>query len=908
MKKHFFPIFLVLSFLAGNIFSQINQDWKWQHPFPQGNIIRYTKVIDAQNWIMVGESGLFMKTTNGGQNFSVYTNAGTVTPVGNMQNKPLYNAWFFDANTGMVCGYSGYFARTTNGGTTWDTTISTGVTSFLYGIHFINNTTGFMCGSSAKLLKTTNAGLNWSLITVTGFTTTMYNVFALDENHIYTSLSNGRTGITTDGGTTWSYPSASFGLSTAQDINFVDFNTGFVCGAAGKVFVTTNGGTNWVINQTPGANQFYHIFSETTSGVTQPYFEGFEHPTLFPPAGWTNLNVSGNVVWMRSFWFHSGAQSAICAYQNPGPGEDWLITPRWNIQSGDSLVFWLRQFLSPIGPDSLVIRVSTTDSNITSFNDRILYTDQTTYPPIPTWKRYAVGIGSYNGQGIFIAFKHGDNNGGGILIDDVSIERYGTPNTNIYVTGDPYNIFKRTLTDTNWVSIPHLGPAQTYTSQYFSSSKVGDIWLTAGGQGLINVSTNAGVNWSNKTFMISAGNRNDIWSESATGKAITVGYLGATGANDQVMITSNGGTNWALAGISSTSGFFSISMPNTNTGYICGTAGAIQKTTNGGFNWNALTTTIPATESLNKISFIDANTGWVFSNSVNASGTIWKTTNSGLNWAQSLLTATDSSRITGGQMIDANTGWVISNLPALTPRPYKTTDGGTTWTRQDNYSGTWPAVLLGMQMMDANTGYITGGYSTSNLIKTTDGGANWFPIALPWTTGYLDVHFVNQNLGMVVGSTSFIAVTSNGGTTWTYQNANEGNLNSCWMFPNGNSYVVGNAQVFPHAAILKNSNTITGGIQFNGIVPDNYTLNQNYPNPFNPETTIKFGIPKAGNVSLIIYDVTGREVTRLVNNKPLNAGTFNVKFEGSNLSSGIYFYKLLVDGNSVSTKKMTLIK
>jgi len=589
MKKIICTFILAAVIAATNLFAQINQDWKWQHPFPQGNIIRYTKVIDAQNWLMVGESGTFIKTTNGGQNFTVMTNAGTPTPVGNMQSKGLYNGWFFNANTGMVCGASGYFARTTNGGTTWDTTITLGITNILYGIHFINDNTGFMCGSSAKLLKTTNAGLNWTTITVTGFTTTMYNVFALDENHIYTSLSNGRTGITTNGGATWSYPSASFGLSIAQDINFVNFNTGFVCGAAGKVYFTTNGGANWILNQTPGVNQFYHLFTETSGGATQPYFEGFEHPTLFPPVGWTNYNVSGNVAWMRSFWFHTGAQSAICAYQASGGGDDWLVTPKWNIQSGDSLVFWLRQFLSPIGADSLVVRVSTTDSLIPSFTTRILYTDKLEYPAIPNWKRYAVSLNSFAGQGIFLAFRHGDDNGGGILIDDVSIERNGSPTTNIYVTGDPFNIYKRTLTDTTWTSISIIGTTQTYTSQYFSSSKLNNSWLVAGGQGLINFSTNAGANWSDKTFMKSAGNRNDVWAESTTGSAITVGYLEATGANDQVMVTTNGGVNWALAGITSTAGFMGIGMVNSTTGYICGSTSKFAKTTNGGLNWDTST-------------------------------------------------------------------------------------------------------------------------------------------------------------------------------------------------------------------------------------------------------------------------------------------------------------------------------
>ncbi len=408
--------------------------------------------------------------------------------------------------------------------------------------------------------------------------------------------------------------------------------------------------------------------------------------------------------------------------------------------------------------------------------------------------------------------------------------------------------------------------------------------------------------------MISGGNRNDIWSESPTGKAISVGNLGASGANDQVMITTNGGTNWSLAGIASASNFKNICMVNSNLGFICGSNGEIQKTTNGGFNWSIQTSNIPSTESLNNINFINDNTGWTFSNSYNAAGTIWKTTNGGVNWTQSILAGTDSTRITGAQMIDANTGYVISSLPALTPRPYKTTDGGATWTRQDNFSGTWPAVLSGLQMLNANTGYIVGGYSSSSLIKTTNGGQNWFEVSLPFTTGYNGVNFANSNLGLVVANVSLITMTTDGGTTWSFQNANDGNLNACKMFSNGNSYAVGNGQTFPHAAIFKNSNTITSGIEFKSVIPENYVLGQNYPNPFNPSTTIKFAIPKPGNISLQVYDLAGREISTLIRNIPLNAGSFTVKFDGSSLSSGVYFYKLSADGNLVSTKKMVLVK
>jgi hypothetical protein len=109
-------------------------------------------------------------------------------------------------------------------------------------------------------------------------------------------------------------------------------------------------------------------------------------------------------------------------------------------------------------------------------------------------------------------------------------------------------------------------------------------------------------------------------------------------------------------------------------------------------------------------------------------------------------------------------------------------------------------------------------------------------------------------------------------------------------------------------------------------VPTEYKLYNNYPNPFNPTTKIKFDIPASslsfpntsplergfrgvflGNpVKLVVYDVMGREVQTLVNEK-LNPGTYEVTFDGSNLSSGIYFYQLRI-GDFIQTKKLILLK
>lgn len=94
--------------------------------------------------------------------------------------------------------------------------------------------------------------------------------------------------------------------------------------------------------------------------------------------------------------------------------------------------------------------------------------------------------------------------------------------------------------------------------------------------------------------------------------------------------------------------------------------------------------------------------------------------------------------------------------------------------------------------------------------------------------------------------------------------------------------------------------------RFSEQVPSNYTLNQNYPNPFNPSTKISFTLPVQSKTLLIIYDMSGRELQRLLDEN-LTAGFHEINFSGANLASGVYFYKLITP-DFVQSKKMVLIK
>ncbi len=89
-------------------------------------------------------------------------------------------------------------------------------------------------------------------------------------------------------------------------------------------------------------------------------------------------------------------------------------------------------------------------------------------------------------------------------------------------------------------------------------------------------------------------------------------------------------------------------------------------------------------------------------------------------------------------------------------------------------------------------------------------------------------------------------------------------------------------------------------------MPAEFTLEQNYPNPFNPTTSLQYAISRGQLVTLIVYDVLGREIAKLVDEfKP--SGKYVIEFDGSNLTSGIYFYRLEA-GSFIQVRKMVLAK
>ena len=855
---------------------------------------------DANNWYAAGLGGNFMKTTNGGStwNFSDFVGGFSSTGIYNT----IYDGHFFDLNNGFLCGGSGKVYKTTNAGASWDSTtaIASGVT--WYDMHWINSTTGFLSGTtSGRVAMTTDGGNSWAMMGTIP-TGTYYNVYAKDANNVITTTTGGNIRKTTDGGTTWS--TISTGASaTLYRIHFLDANTGYVSGTSTAIRYTTDFGDTWTSTNTGVASSTFYDIDFSSGSLPSPTLNQLFTDVTFPPTGWTSSNSTGSEVWERSTSeFVSSPASAYISYQGTY-GSDWLVTTQNSVFAGDSLVFWLaRDYTGGFFTyDSLDVGISTTSQDTSTFTSiirlgcNISDTSGSTYPPRlgNVFQRYAVDLSSYAGQNVYVGFRHSNENGIGVYLDDVSVGLSRPASQDyVYITGNSFNIYKSAVGVDAFDTVQFLDPTQPWTSTFYATdlSSTGDTVLTAGASGLINARFSPG-NRVTFTQYVKAGTLYDIWAENSSGRVIAVGAPGIAGSvYDQVMYSTNGGANWQIGNYSASDDqdLNSLDMINNTTGYVAGDEGIVSKTTDGGATWTQ-TGTDPSSTELNKVVFIDVNTGYVFG----ASGQGHKTTDGGATWS-TLTTGMGTSVINGAHFVDANTGWVVG----ASGKVFKTTDGGATFNSQDAKT---TSTLYSVFMIDANTGWI--GALTGNVRRTTDGGANWDSINVPHTSAIYSVFFTDANNGIGSGSSGRIYRTRDGGTTWEFGNTGGSTLWDVHMTSTDTAFIAG-----LNAAIFKYQETLTGSGTFTNSVPERYFLDQNYPNPFNPTTTIKFGLPKEGLVSLKIYDIAGRQIANLINNERMNAGIVTQNFNGSSLASGVYFYSLSVDNNLIATKKMVLVK
>jgi photosystem II stability/assembly factor-like uncharacterized protein len=404
------------------------------------------------------------------------------------------------------------------------------------------------------------------------------------------------------------------------------------------------------------------------------------------------------------------------------------------------------------------------------------------------------------------------------------------------------------------------------------------------------------------------------WNDVTNGLLIIPSYgfniyavdsLNCAVAIDWLYVTTNGGVSWSKKLIPY--GVNDVSMIDPSRLFITsGTPIRVYSSTDGGRSWN-ISYNGDSTKSLflNYVHMFSASLGIAMGDTPDISkpALFIITTDGGLSWR-----SMNSSYLLGSYSGD---GWRRLSFPSLstgyfydtyTNKLYKTIDTCKTWTAL-----TSPINITAISFYNNQYGFIHGTNNFPNtLSRTTDGGFSWQTMNSPTLAGEQcrKIEFLPGNpskLWLLTSDNLFFSNDS--GMTWTKDPVSS-------QFSYGVDIVCPDSKHgwLQSEKIFRNSNSdqVTSVSDNENIVPSEFNLSQNYPNPFNPTTTINYSLPKAGFTTLTVYNVLGIKVALLVNEYK-QSGNYSVKLNGSNLASGIYFYKLET-GQFSQIKKMILLK
>jgi len=477
------------------------------------------------------------------------------------------------------------------------------------------------------------------------------------------------------------------------------------------------------------------------------------------------------------------------------------------------------------------------------------------------------------------------------------------------------------------------GDPHKLISIYFVDENNG---YAAGYEGTVLITTNGGEIW-NSLSLGGTDFFHDIkFSDEQNGWAAFGGWT--PGRHGRILHTTNGGESWIASHYESGAVFLSVHFVDDLNGWAVGTSGIIIHTTNGGLTWDYQFAPLSG-EWLYEVYFSDQNNGWAVGN---LGSQILKTTDGGNNWQSVFFPLFDW--LTGVEFLDQNIGVAVGD----NGRILKSTDGGNSWFTV--LSGT-SVTLRDIHFVDSNIVWAVG--LGGVVLKSNDQGSTWTSIESGSTVDLYSVCFVNQDQGWIAADFETILHTENGGLpvelvsfnaslsgnkvelSWiTSSEINNQGFEIQRRFANSEFTPIGFIQGhgsttelnhYSFSDLIETSDNYfyrlkqidyDGTFEYSNEVmveylEMNFKLHQNFPNPFNPSTTITFSLPVNGNVKLSVFNSLGEEVAILANEE-ISTGTHSFNFDAINFSSGIYFYRINVEGEDGShwteSKKMILIK
>lgn len=398
-------------------------------------------------------------------------------------------------------------------------------------------------------------------------------------------------------------------------------------------------------------------------------------------------------------------------------------------------------------------------------------------------------------------------------------------------------------------------------------------------------------------FIISFNNLSAQWvpcnlpvNDNVTSLSLSSATIFAGTGGNGIYKTTNNGTNWTQTQLifTNTKVLFSYGYTTFSSGINNG----IFKTSNWGLNW--IPTSLGNGYTIN--CFTNLGT-WFYAGGANINGCVYLSFENGVNWGPVLFDC-DTIYSLAGRDTNVYAGSSLSG-----GKIFYSTDRGFNWSSFNlhNIGGSVPYSLSASW-----NGYVFAGTASTGVFVSSNKGISWTQTSL----NNKRVNSIISALNVVIAGTqdSGIYMSTNNGQTWT-------SINQGFPLPlTVNSLLVVNSYLYAGTNYKTSSIWKRPGSELIGVFETNqneisssYALSQNYPNPFNSMTNVKWQMLNAGYARIIVYDLAGKEVAVLVNEKKARE-MYEVNFDSENLSSGIYFYSLYADGVRVDTKRMVLIK
>ncbi|MBE2256191.1 MAG: T9SS type A sorting domain-containing protein [Ignavibacteria bacterium] len=930
--------YLLVAIIFFSVNNSIYSQWVQQNN-ATGFYLQDIHYVNSSVGYAVGEG--ISKTTNGGATWVLVTNPSP--------SHTIYSVYFINANTGFAGSDGLYY--TTNGGDNWVNSITEiNVKDF----SFINSTTGWLTTLIGRVYKTTNSGESWFM--QIDASPNFQSITFIDENTGYTCGWNGAIYKSTNGGTNWT-PQASGVTSRLLSVSFANLNDGVIVGAGGTVLKTTNGAVSWEIGTSPTGNDLNEtIFFSSNIGYIAAY-DG----VYFTTNGGTNwLDISPNAAnfWIAlDFLFPSTLNAgSLTLYQSQTGGVHLpaatnltataVSSSQINLTWTDNSIHESHYFIERSTNGSSWTLIDSVTSNTTSYNATGLATGSGYYFRI--YPKYSIFTGGITTTPVVYTLlptptiTSPDNNSfytstGAVVVlfwDFVP----GALNYRVDVATDSLFsniVFTSNDLGLNFKIIPD-GINQNATRYYWRVR-----CSNANTQSLYTQWRTYRIQLPNWGSNVSTGNNLYYFANSTTGanpspSKPSYNWRDTTGSTNLIVnqsgTTTNGSIDNGVFYIPNVFGANSTRLFGTDyTNIFIGTNGLISFSFSdfSGYN-DPPNTGLPVSVPTNSYFGF---WGDLWYQEVTIPGRLcYKLTSNELiiTYSKAILKNINNTIDTGNYI----SFQVIINHAASHSQNskveylYNFDESGTAF--KTNYTnGTLRAHLIGLQGSDdANQTFTYRHFNTAQALS----------YAGPVFGSNLALAMAPNNTSLPVNLVSFISSVSGNDVDlkWTTSNEvnNEGfeiERKGVGSIGSGDWVRLGFVQGYGNTNETREYFYLDKGlssgkfayrlkqIDYNGNyeyfdlsneiiigVPEKFKLSQNYPNPFNPVTRISFEIPSRANVKLNVYDVTGKLVSEILN-REIDGGYYEYEFNGSGLSSGVYYYRLET-GSFTETKKMLLVK